>query len=99
MDKQDIRFKIELEQYEFELKYGKDFKGFIIWVAGIIALLTQGLLSGTFSANLIKWIVLILGGSAAILLVSSFLYLKKRNEFLEHIKQLTRQYENSCKNN
>lgn len=99
MDKQDIRYKIELEQYEFELKYGKDFKGVIIWFAGIIVVLTERVLSGAFSMGRIKSVVLIIGGTAVLLLTLAFVYLKKRKEFLESIKKLREQYENSYKNN
>ena len=99
MGKENIKFQIELEQYAFELKYGKDFKGVIIWLAGSIGLLAEGLFSGRFSLISMQTVELIIVGLTLVLMGFALMYLYKRKNFLEDLQTLRKKYEDGSSYN
>jgi len=92
MTKEEITFQIELEKYIFELKYAKDFKGVLIWLAGILVLLVERLLSQSFQGDVALSVMIIIILLSVALLMLSYRYLYKRSLFLERIQRLRKHY-------
>ena len=95
MTKEDIKYHIEFEKYKFELEYARDFKGVIIWLAGILALLIEGMIAEKFSFSMLPIIRMIVILLVVTVVVSIIRYIAKRKVFFTSLKELKNAYDKS----
>lgn len=87
MIKEDVKYLIEIEKYQFELKYQKDFRSIIVGSAGLFILILELFLRKdiAFSKSQMVWI---LTGISIVVVISAGFYLVMRSVFLKRINYL-----------
>jgi len=95
MTTDDIKYKIDLEKYTFDLKYKQDLRGLLVGSIGLFILLVELIVRGEIQVGIygaLGALVLVI----IIIIISAFYYLQKRDEFLEKIHTLFKKtYEQS----
>jgi len=87
MTKNDFKYLIEIEKYQFELKYQKDFRSIIVASAGLFILILELFLRQEIFLTKSQ-IILILLGISIVVVISVGFYLAMRSVFLRRIKYL-----------
>ena len=87
MTKNDFKYLIEIEKYQFELKYQKDFRSIIVSSAGLFILILELFLRQEIVLTKSQMIWSLIGLSIVVVISAGF-YLAKRNIFLKRINYL-----------
>lgn len=87
MTKNDFKYLIEIEKYQFELKYQKDFRSIIVSSAGLFILILELFLRKEIILTKSQMIWSLIGLSLVVVISAGF-YLVKRNIFLKRINYL-----------
>lgn len=83
---------IEFQKYQFELKYQKDFRAVIVSNAVLFILMFEILVRSDQFQTKESWMMIGLAFLSMTIVVFTFVYVRKRAKFLNHLSSLFKQY-------